>query len=776
MITKNRIKTVLILAAVAMATLAASAQAVTTTMIGTAGGDDSWNTASNWDNGVPSGAVDAVVSDGLHAQAANAATPTYSGSLTLNENARLSIGNVGGAQNAFVGASSLTMNTGSTLSVNINANLTYPPITLLGPATLLSPFGASDHQTDNVSAITGAYTLTINGFNNHTYNLNATNTFSALNAIASDRYNIRGKAAGSLGTGDVTITPRSDGRSARLYLDVADTIADTATLYLNGTAGQGGYAGNGIDWVVVAGGVNEIVAGLYLYGVPLAPGTYNGGDSTTDWIGGSGSVTVVPIIPPDASPANRATVPAGDVELRWTNLPANVGSDVWVDVWFGTDPVTDFTKVVDVNLNMTSVTVNAPVADTYYWQVNSYLDGSPTGDPLEGTVFRFYVDDTDGDGLPDTYELANTSPPSPTALNPGDDLEPDGLTNIEEYQIGTSPINPDTDGDTLQDGPELAGVGLRPPTDPLAADTDMDGLDDGVETNTGTYTSASDTGTDPTVVDSDSDGLSDGVETNTGIFVSATETGTHPLETDSDSDGAGDWYEVIATYTDPTEPGEKPVIPYPLPGPDSTPPDTTKPVKVFILSGQSNMVGFGRVGGPEQGTLQTIVKSENKFPNLVDGTGAWIVRNDVMYRGVISAIGDGPLAPGFGANSGSFGPELGFGKVMGYYHDEPVLLIKTSIGNRSIGWDCLPPGSVSYVYNDINYAGYGDYGTTISSSTKPTWAPRIGWTPTSTRSVAKFVTAGLSTTARWNTPPVRPRSRGLAGNRPPTGTSTRSST
>jgi len=136
------------------------------------------------------------------------------------------------------------------------------------------------------------------------------------------------------------------------------------------------------------------------------------------------------------------------------------------------------------------------------------------------------------------------------------------------------------------------------------------------------------------------------------------------------------------------------------------------------------MVGFGRVGGTELGTLNTITNVENKFLNLVDEVGAWTVRNDVMYRGVISAIGDGPLTPGFGANSSSFGPELGFGHVMGYYHDEPVLLIKTSIGNRSIGWDCLPPGSVSYVYNDINYAGYGDYGNWPVGDDPPTTG---GW-------------------------------------------------
>jgi len=179
------------------------------------------------------------------------------------------------------------------------------------------------------------------------------------------------------------------------------------------------------------------------------------------------------------------------------------------------------------------VTVSAPVANTYYWQVNSYLDGSPSGDPVEGAVFTFYVEDTD----------LYTDPPSPTALNPGDDLEPDGLTNIEEYELGTDPTDPDSDGDTLQDGGEIAGVGSRPPTDPLNADTDGDGLSDGVETNTGVFVNASDTGTDPTAVDSDRDGLRDGVETNTGIFVDETDTGTDPTNTDSDGDGAGDWYE-----------------------------------------------------------------------------------------------------------------------------------------------------------------------------------------------------------------------------------------
>ena len=260
--TQNRIKTVLTLAVVAMATLATSAQAATTTITGTAGGDDSWNTASNWDAGVPSGAVDAIVSDGILAQVNNAVTPTYSGSLTLNSNSSLRINKTGGSQNALEGASGITMNAGSKIQMNLNANSSFPAITLAGNASLESLWGASDHQTDNFSAITGAYTLTISGFNNHTYNLNAANSFSELIANAIDRWNLRAKAAGSLGTGDVTINPRSgDARSASLYIDAADAMADTATLYLNG----GGYSGAGTDRLIM--NADDTIAALWIDGV-----------------------------------------------------------------------------------------------------------------------------------------------------------------------------------------------------------------------------------------------------------------------------------------------------------------------------------------------------------------------------------------------------------------------------------------------------------------------------------------------------------------------------
>ena len=255
-------------------------------------------------------------------------------------------------------------------------------------------------------------------------------------------------------------------------------------------------------------------------------------------------------------------------------------------------------------------------------------------------------------------------------------------------------------------------------------------------------------------------------------------------------------------------------VPFPLPDPDGKPGDATKPVKVYILAGQSNMVGMGNLSGAKNvydgvflssdpgvpdgslqvykagnykivplaiylpdgtktdkpiaegflevpqtgyyqfecspaekmwldtgqvylqefsdppirhnvmietgkrhrfkisgfkgvpprfwmqktdllgnGDLEAVAKREGKFSWLVDAKGEWTVRNDVYFQEARVAK-DGKGSPLSATSNGkSIGPELGFGHVLGTFHGEQVLLIKTAMGNRALGFDFRPPSS-----------------------------------------------------------------------------------
>ncbi len=141
-------------------------------------------------------------------------------------------------------------------------------------------------------------------------------------------------------------------------------------------------------------------------------------------------------------------------------------------------------------------------------------------------------------------------------------------------------------------------------------------------------------------------------------------------------------------------------VPAELPDPDGEPADMTKPVKVFILLGQSNMLGFGKIAGGG-GSLDNAVKNNGKYPYLVDDDGNWTVRKDVRNVRVMCS-GGGPWKTyknEWMTINGNIGPEIGIGHYVGHVLDEPVLILKSCIGNRALGWDLLPPGADGYAGN-----------------------------------------------------------------------------
>lgn len=133
--------------------------------------------------------------------------------------------------------------------------------------------------------------------------------------------------------------------------------------------------------------------------------------------------------------------------------------------------------------------------------------------------------DTDGDELPDAWEIAFFGNLSRTA---GDDPDGDGMTNLVELRDYTNPADPDTDGDGFNDFDEGDWR-----ADPLSADSDNDGLRDGEERTI--YD------TDPTDPDSDGDRLNDGAEVYTHL--------TSPEDADTDNDTLPDGLELLDLHT-----------------------------------------------------------------------------------------------------------------------------------------------------------------------------------------------------------------------------------
>lgn len=155
-----------------------------------------------------------------------------------------------------------------------------------------------------------------------------------------------------------------------------------------------------------------------------------------------------------------------------------------------------------------------------------------------------------------------------------------------------------------------------------------------------------------------------------------------------------------------------------LSAPAGKPADMSKPVQVFILMGQSNMLGFGKVQpakGKAEGSLVHAVNEKKLYPYLMDAAGNWTERQDVRNVRVMGS-GTGPMRvinnEWMTIKGRAIGPEVGIGHYVGDAVDAPVMLLKTCIGNRALGWDLLPPGGEGFEFTDAKgvtwvHPGYG---------------------------------------------------------------------
>lgn len=128
------------------------------------------------------------------------------------------------------------------------------------------------------------------------------------------------------------------------------------------------------------------------------------------------------------------------------------------------------------------------------------------------------------------------------------------------------------------------------------------------------------------------------------------------------------------------------------------------PLSITYLKSGSAALWLELVDLVGKGDLVTLTQKDKKFPYLLDDKGGWVVRNDVYFQEARCAP-EGKGSPlSVTSNGGAIGPEVGFGFVMGTFHDEQVLLIKTAMGNRSLVSDFRPPSS-GQVVADSQYEG-----------------------------------------------------------------------
>jgi hypothetical protein len=142
------------------------------------------------------------------------------------------------------------------------------------------------------------------------------------------------------------------------------------------------------------------------------------------------------------------------------------------------------------------------------------------------------------------WENMHNSPNGMTYTG-GDDMDNDGLSNLEEYGLNSDPTSPDTDGDGLSDGDEVNIYR----TSAVNSDSDGDTLPDGVEVGLGNM--------DPNNADDDGDGVPTSVEVrwdgSSGSYSASADM--DPSLADTDGDTVVDLME-LASGSDPLNPAD----------------------------------------------------------------------------------------------------------------------------------------------------------------------------------------------------------------------------
>ncbi|MFH1378061.1 MAG: DUF4038 domain-containing protein [Planctomycetota bacterium] len=257
--------------------------------------------------------------------------------------------------------------------------------------------------------------------------------------------------------GDVKIVDRSGGGNVPPTVDAGanQTITlPTNSVNLNGTvtdpddttttswsmvSGPGSVAFGNASAVDTT--VSFTSAGTYVLKLEADDGVNPPVSDTVTITVNSEPVNIAPTV--EAGSNQSITLPANSVSLNGTVTdPDNSPTTLWSKV---SGPGT----VTFGNPSLVDTTATFSAAGSY---ILSLTADDGTNDPVSDTVSIIVNSascDTDGDGMDDDWEIAQFGDLS---HNGATDEDSDGLTNLEEYIIGTHPLDSDTDGDGLTDG------------------------------------------------------------------------------------------------------------------------------------------------------------------------------------------------------------------------------------------------------------------------------------------------------------------------------------
>ncbi|MBK8080311.1 MAG: T9SS type A sorting domain-containing protein [Saprospiraceae bacterium] len=137
--------------------------------------------------------------------------------------------------------------------------------------------------------------------------------------------------------------------------------------------------------------------------------------------------------------------------------------------------------------------------------------------------------------------------------------------------------------------------------------------------------------------------------------------------------------------------------------------EKSKPrVRVFVLAGQSNMEGYGTIDDAENdpGSLHDVIQNDvqGSWSQIGEKDNWTILDNAFLYFERNGETIKSKVTVGQGAYAGLIGPELMFAHQLDEFYEDPILIIKTAWGGKSLAEDFRPPsaaGATGAYYDEM---------------------------------------------------------------------------